>query len=111
MAPEFRYDLPDGDHVWVIDPETAAANLAKLVRNYGEGFDEAMVVGDDRPLGVVIPFQHWLEYLDLYEAKEAEDRSAETVRRRIASARREDYVELDDFLERMRKPPEPNDGG
>lgn len=63
-----------------------------------------IVANDDKPQGVVIPFEQWLEYLDLAEEAAGEDRIAEVVRERVRSSRPDEGVDLDDFLKESEDP-------
>jgi hypothetical protein len=65
MPPETPHDLPNGDRVLVIDTETAAYNLALMLRRFRNGQSEPLLFGDEsRPDGVVISFDQWQQLVE-----------------------------------------------
>ncbi|SDS64062.1 hypothetical protein [Microlunatus soli] len=102
MAPEFEHQLPNGERLIVVDSDTAAEYLARVLQSFEDGNSEPLIVAnDDKPQGVVIPFEQWLDYLDLAEEAAGEERIANIVRDRIRSSRPDEGVDLDDFLKEI----------
>src|SRR6266508_1156913 len=99
MAPQRVHDLPNGDRVIVVDTQTASQNLSKVLRSFQEGNQEPLIFSDTgEPEGVVISFAQWLEFCDLADEAAADERIREITRQRLASARPEEYVPLEEFL-------------
>jgi PHD/YefM family antitoxin component YafN of YafNO toxin-antitoxin module len=99
MAPQREHDLPNGDRVIVVDTATASQHLAKVAQSFTDGNNEPLIFSNTgEPEAVVIPFSQWLAYLDLADQAAADDRIRDITSERLSSARREDYVPLEEFL-------------
>ncbi|MFG1906547.1 hypothetical protein [Kribbella sp. NPDC048928] len=93
MAPQRNHELPDGNHVIVIDTESASGHLSTMLQRFREGRTEPMVFSDTgEPEGVVISFAQWLEYQELVEDAAAAARVEETTRQRLEDTPPEAYV-------------------
>lgn len=109
--PDFEYRLPNGERLVVVDSQTASEYLARVLQSFEDGNPEPLIVANyDKPQGVVIPFEQWLEYLDLADEAAGDERIAEIVRERIASRRPDEGISLEDFLAETKDPPEGNSG-
>lgn len=98
MASEREHELPNGDRVIVVDVHTASQNLGKVLASFRAGDQEPLIFSDTgEPEGVVIPFGQWLALLDLADEVAADKRIRDITRERLASARPEDYVPLEDL--------------
>lgn len=107
MAPDFEYELPNGEKLIVVDSRTASEYLDRVLQSFDDGNPEPLIVANyDKPQGVVIPFNQWLEYLDLAEDAAGEERIAEIVRERVTSSRPDQGIRLEDFLRETDEPPD-----
>lgn len=105
MAPDFEYRLPNGERLIVVDSATAAEYLARVLQSFEDGNPEPLIVANyDKPQGVLIPFEQWLEYLDLAEDAAGEERIAEIVRERLKTSGPEHWVSEEEFLRDVRDP-------
>ncbi|MGZ0149282.1 hypothetical protein ACXJJ3_19595 [Kribbella sp. WER1] len=90
MAPQWNHELPDGNHVIVIDTESAAGHLGTMLQRFRDGMTEPMVFsGTAEPEAVVISFAQWLECRELVETAAA---AARATRQRLESTPPEAYV-------------------
>jgi len=104
--PDFERVLPNGERLIVVDSTTAAEYLARVLQSFEDGNPEPLIVANnDKPQGVLIPFEQWLKYLDLADDAAGEKRIAQIVRERLATSRPDEGVRLDDFLRELDEPP------
>lgn len=109
MAPDFEYQLPNGERLIVVDSQTAAEYLARVLQSFEDGNPEPLIVANyDKPQGVLIPFEQWLEYLDMAEDVAGEQRIAEIVRERLKTSGPEHWVSDEEFRSRVKNPRDPD---
>jgi hypothetical protein len=98
MSSETPYELPNGEQIPVIDPETAAHNLRVMLERFRAERPEPLYFGDNgQPEGVVVPYAVWEQLVELADEAAHTDRAVALTRERLASAKPEDYVPIDDL--------------
>ncbi|ADB33656.1 hypothetical protein Kfla_4638 [Kribbella flavida DSM 17836] len=98
MSSETPYDLPNGERIPVIDPDTAAHNLRLLLDRFRTGRLEPLFFGDNgAPEGVVLPFAAWQQLEALAEDAAQTEHSRAVARERLAGASPDEYVPVDDL--------------
>jgi len=103
--PDFEYRLPNGERLVVVDSQTASEYLARVLQSFEDGNPEPLIVANyDKPQGVVIPFEQWLEYLDLADEAAGDERIAEIVRERLKTSGPEHWVTDEEFRKRVKNP-------
>ncbi|MBO0810542.1 MAG: hypothetical protein J2P23_00690 [Microlunatus sp.] len=105
MPPDFEYQLPNGERLIVVDAQTASEYLARVLQSFEDGNPEPLIIANyDEPQGVLIPFQQWLEYLDLADDVAGERRIADIVRERLRTSGPEHWVSDEEFRAHVKNP-------
>lgn len=98
MSSETPYELPSGERIPVIDPETAAHNLRLMLERFRAERPEPLYFGDNgQPEGVVVPYAVWEQLTELAEEAAQTERAVAVTRARLASATPDEYVPIDDL--------------
>jgi len=103
--PDFEWVLPNGERLMVVDAQMASEYLARVLQSFEDGNPEPLIVANyDKPQGVVIPFEQWLEYLDLAEDAAGHERIMGIVEERLKTSGPEHWVTDEEFRERVKNP-------
>lgn len=100
MSSETPHDRPNGERLLVIDTATAAHNLPRMLERFRGDQSEPLFFGDEgKPEAVVISFAEWERLDALAEEAAQTERAREVTRQRLATARPDEYVPVDDLAE------------
>lgn len=103
--PDFEYRLPNGERLVVVDSQTASEYLSRVLQSFDDGNPEPLIVANyDKPQGVVIPFDQWLEYLDLAEDAAGHERIMGIVEERLKTSGPEHWVTEEEFMADVKDP-------
>lgn len=92
-----------------VDVQIVARHLADVVTCLESGALDVLILGEGGTAeGVMIPVDHWLDYLDLEDDEAGDERIAEIVRERIANDDPTKWVTHEELMERIRNPRDPD---